>query len=91
MAVQTVPAKLAHQHMEHLAPGLALLKEILPFRRTPKLAIEANIPAGALNILIGGGSSRQRFGRPHGHRQGFSFTGSIPTGIAIGESAMGPD
>lgn len=60
----------------------------LTLLRIAELAMEAGLPAGALNVLTGGG----RVGKAlieHPGTDKVSFTGSVPTGIAVGRSAMG--
>lgn len=59
----------------------------LTILRIAELAIEAGLPAGALNVVTGGG----RVGKAlieHPDTDKVSFTGSVPTGIAVGKGAM---
>ncbi|WP_321871899.1 aldehyde dehydrogenase family protein [Paraburkholderia tropica] len=60
----------------------------LSLLRVAELAIEAGVPAGALNILNGTGSTGQKLIQ-HRDIAKVSFTGSVPTGIAVGQMAMG--
>ncbi|MGY2401155.1 aldehyde dehydrogenase family protein [Pseudomonas sp. SDO5271_S396] len=60
----------------------------LTILRIAELAIEAGLPPGVLNVLTGGGHvGRGLVEHPGTHK--VSFTGSVPTGIAVGRSAMG--
>ncbi len=60
----------------------------LTILRIAELAIEAGLPAGVLNVLTGGGHvGKGLIEHPGTHK--VSFTGSVPTGIAVGRSAMG--
>ncbi|WGK88110.1 aldehyde dehydrogenase family protein [Pseudomonas migulae] len=60
----------------------------LTILRIAELAIEAGLPAGALNVLTGGGLvGKGLIEHPGTHK--VSFTGSVPTGIAVGRSAIG--
>ncbi|MDC6684862.1 aldehyde dehydrogenase family protein, partial [Leclercia adecarboxylata] len=60
----------------------------LTILRIAELAIEAGLPAGVLNVLTGGGQvGKGLVEHPGTHK--VSFTGSVPTGIAVGRSAMG--
>jgi phenylacetaldehyde dehydrogenase len=60
----------------------------LTLLRIAELAIEAGLPAGVLNVLTGGGHvGKGLVEHPGTHK--VSFTGSVPTGIAVGRSAMG--
>ena len=60
----------------------------LTILRIAELAIEAGLPAGVLNVLTGGGHvGKGLVEHPGTHK--VSFTGSVPTGIAVGRSAMG--
>ena len=60
----------------------------LTILRIAELAIEAGLPAGVLNVLTGGGQvGKGLIEHPGTHK--VSFTGSVPTGIAVGRSAMG--
>lgn len=60
----------------------------LTILRIAELAIEAGLPAGALNVLTGGGQVGKGL-IEHPGTDKVSFTGSVPTGIAVGRSAMG--
>ncbi|MGE8483228.1 MAG: aldehyde dehydrogenase family protein [Pseudomonas sp.] len=60
----------------------------LTILRIAELAIEAGLPAGALNVLTGGGLIGKGL-IEHPGTDKVSFTGSVPTGIAVGQSAMG--
>lgn len=60
----------------------------LTILRIAELAIEAGLPAGALNVLTGGGPVGKGL-IEHPGTDKVSFTGSVPTGIAVGRSAMG--
>ena len=60
----------------------------LTILRIAELAIDAGLPAGALNVLTGGGSVGKGL-IEHPGTDKVSFTGSVPTGIAVGQSAMG--
>ncbi|NWN49743.1 aldehyde dehydrogenase family protein [Pseudomonas sp. MAFF 301514] len=60
----------------------------LTILRIAELAIEAGLPAGALNVLTGGGMVGKGLIEHPGTNK-VSFTGSVPTGIAVGQSAMG--
>lgn len=55
--------------------------------RIAELAGEAGLPAGALNVLTGGGMVGKALVE-HPGTDKVSFTGSVPTGIAVGQSAM---
>ncbi len=59
----------------------------LSLLRIAELAIEAGIPAGALNIVNGSGRIGQQL---IGHKDiaKVSFTGSVPTGVAVGKAAL---
>jgi len=60
----------------------------LTLLRIAELAIDAGLPAGVLNVLTGGGHvGKGLVEHPGTHK--VSFTGSVPTGIAVGRSAMG--
>ena len=60
----------------------------LTILRIAELAIEAGLPKGVLNVLTGGGQvGKGLVEHPGTHK--VSFTGSVPTGIAVGRSAMG--
>ncbi|TFH79875.1 MULTISPECIES: aldehyde dehydrogenase family protein [Pseudomonas] len=59
----------------------------LTILRIAELAIEAGVPAGVLNVVTGSG----RVGKTlieHPGTDKVSFTGSVPTGIAVGKGAM---
>ncbi|WP_419735732.1 aldehyde dehydrogenase family protein [Pseudomonas sp. COR18] len=60
----------------------------LTILRIAELAIEAGLPAGALNVLTGGGPVGKGL-IEHTGTDKVSFTGSVPTGIAVGQTAMG--
>lgn len=59
----------------------------LSLLRIAALALEAGIPAGALNIVNGSGRIGQQL---IGHKDvaKVSFTGSVPTGVAVGKAAL---
>ncbi|WP_412459851.1 aldehyde dehydrogenase family protein [Pseudomonas sp. SC11] len=56
--------------------------------RIAELATEAGLPAGALNVLTGAGQVGKAL-IEHPGTDKVSFTGSVPTGIAVGQAAMG--
>ncbi len=59
----------------------------LTLLRIAELAIEAGVPAGALNVVNGRGSAGQwLIEQPQVAK--VAFTGSVPTGIAVGKAAM---
>lgn len=59
----------------------------LTMLRIAELATEAGLPAGALNVISGaGGAGRLLISHPDTSK--VSFTGSVPTGIAVGRSAI---
>ncbi|QIB03228.1 aldehyde dehydrogenase family protein [Pseudomonas fluorescens] len=60
----------------------------LTILRIAELAIEAGLPAGALNVLTGGGQVGKGLIEHPGTNK-VSFTGSIPTGLTVGQAAMG--
>ncbi|WP_204128168.1 aldehyde dehydrogenase family protein [Pseudomonas ogarae] len=60
----------------------------LTILRIAELAIEAGLPAGALNVLTGGGQVGKGLIEHPGTNK-VSFTGSVPTGLAVGQAAMG--
>ncbi|MCO7517833.1 aldehyde dehydrogenase family protein [Pseudomonas guariconensis] len=60
----------------------------LTLLRVAELASEAGLPAGALNVLTGGGLVGKALVE-HPGTDKVSFTGSVPTGIAVGQAAMG--
>lgn len=55
--------------------------------RIAELATEAGLPAGALNVLTGAGQVGKAL-IEHPGTDKVSFTGSVPTGIAVGQAAM---
>ena len=58
----------------------------LTLLRIAELAIDAGLPAGVLNVLTGGGHvGKGLVEHPGTHK--VSFTGSVPTGIAVGRRA----
>ncbi|CAD5106895.1 aldehyde dehydrogenase family protein [Zestomonas carbonaria] len=59
----------------------------LTLLRLAELAIEAGIPAGALNVLNGTGEVGAKL-IEHPNVAKVSFTGSVPTGLKVGQSAM---
>jgi len=60
----------------------------LTILRIAELAIDAGLPAGVLNVITGGGlTGKVLVEHPGTHK--VSFTGSVPTGITVGRSAMG--
>jgi phenylacetaldehyde dehydrogenase len=60
----------------------------LTLLRIAELAVEAGLPAGVLNVLTGGGQVGKGL-IEHPGTDKVSFTGSVPTGIAVGRAAMG--
>ncbi|GLO57368.1 aldehyde dehydrogenase family protein [Pseudomonas sp. DCB_AW] len=60
----------------------------LTLLRIAELASEAGLPPGALNVLTGGGLVGKALVE-HPGTDKVSFTGSVPTGIAVGQAAMG--
>lgn len=62
----------------------------LSLLRLAELAIEAGIPAGVINVVTGKGDTGQYLIESPLVKK-VSFTGSIPTGIAIGKLAMSSD
>lgn len=58
--------------------------------RLAELAIEAGIPAGVINVVTGLGKTGQHL-IDSAFVQKVSFTGSVPTGIRIGQQAMQND
>jgi len=60
----------------------------LTLLRVAELAGQAGLPAGALNVLTGGGMVGKALVE-HPGTDKVSFTGSVPTGIAVGQAAMG--
>ncbi|MBC3475668.1 aldehyde dehydrogenase family protein [Pseudomonas taiwanensis] len=59
----------------------------LTILRIAELATQAGLPAGALNVITGSGLSGKAL-IDHPGTNKVSFTGSVPTGIAVGKSAM---
>jgi len=53
-----------------------------------KLALEVGLPAGVLNVVPGFGADAGAALSSHGGVDAISFTGSVPTGIEVGKSAM---
>lgn len=62
----------------------------LSLLRLAELAIEAGIPAGVINVVTGKGDTGQHLINSALVKK-VSFTGSVPTGIAIGKQAMAND
>ncbi|ENW81772.1 hypothetical protein F909_01456 [Acinetobacter sp. ANC 3929] len=62
----------------------------LSLLRLAELAIEAGIPAGVINVVTGAGQTGQHLIDSKLVKK-VSFTGSVPTGIAIGKQATGND
>ncbi|EJO35867.1 MULTISPECIES: aldehyde dehydrogenase family protein [Acinetobacter] len=62
----------------------------LSLLRLAELAIEAGIPAGVINVVTGKGDTGQHLINSLLVKK-VSFTGSVPTGIAIGKQAMVSD
>ncbi|EPG36987.1 aldehyde dehydrogenase family protein [Acinetobacter colistiniresistens] len=62
----------------------------LSLLRLAELAIEAGIPAGVINVVTGKGATGQHLINSPLVKK-VSFTGSVPTGIAIGQQAMKND
>ncbi|MFH3666855.1 NAD-dependent phenylacetaldehyde dehydrogenase [Acinetobacter baumannii] len=62
----------------------------LSLLRLAELAIEAGIPAGVINVVTGKGDTGQYLIESPLVKK-VSFTGSVPTGIAIGKLAMNSD
>lgn len=62
----------------------------LSLLRLAELAIEAGIPAGVINVVTGKGETGQYLIESPLVKK-VSFTGSVPTGIAIGKLAMSSD
>jgi phenylacetaldehyde dehydrogenase len=60
----------------------------LTILRIAELAMQAGLPAGALNVVTGGGLVGKGL-IEHSGTDKVSFTGSVPTGIAVGQTAMG--
>ncbi|NIE74806.1 aldehyde dehydrogenase family protein [Pantoea sp. Ap-967] len=59
----------------------------LSLLRIAELAVQAGIPAGALNIVNGSGRIGQQLIGHDGIAK-VSFTGSVPTGVAVGKAAL---
>ncbi|MCE6982266.1 aldehyde dehydrogenase family protein, partial [Pseudomonas frederiksbergensis] len=59
----------------------------LTILRIAELAIDAGLPAGALNVVTGAGLAGKAL-IEHPGTDKVSFTGSVPTGLAVGQSAM---
>lgn len=59
----------------------------LTLLRLAELAVEAGIPKGVINIVNGRGGVGQSL-IAHPHIAKVSLTGSVPTGLAVGKSAM---
>ncbi|MBA6058165.1 aldehyde dehydrogenase family protein [Pseudomonas juntendi] len=59
----------------------------LTILRIAELATQAGLPAGALNVVTGSGMTGKTL-IDHPGTNKVSFTGSVPTGIAVGKSAM---
>ncbi|WP_017346505.1 aldehyde dehydrogenase family protein [Pantoea sp. A4] len=59
----------------------------LTMLRIAELATEAGLPDGVLNVVCGGGDAGRQL-IAHSGTNKVSFTGSVPTGIAVGRSAM---
>ncbi|WP_062380615.1 aldehyde dehydrogenase family protein [Pseudomonas abietaniphila] len=62
----------------------------LSLLRLAELAIEAGIPPGVVNVVNGRGQVGQQLIEHEAVRK-VSFTGSVPTGIAVGKAAMAAD
>lgn len=60
----------------------------LTLQRIAELATEAGLPAGVLNVVTGAGHVGKAL-IEHPGTDKVSFTGSVPTGIAVGQAAMG--
>ncbi|CAM3916704.1 phenylacetaldehyde dehydrogenase [Kerstersia gyiorum] len=60
----------------------------LTLLRVAELAREAGLPDGVLNVLNGGGDVGRQLIEHDGTAK-VSFTGSVPTGIAVGRTALG--
>jgi phenylacetaldehyde dehydrogenase len=59
----------------------------LTILRIAELATEAGVPPGVFNVVTGGGMVAKALVE-HPDTDKVSFTGSVPTGIAVGQSAM---
>ncbi len=62
----------------------------LSLLRLAELALEAGIPAGVINVVTGNGDTGQHLIHSPLVKK-VSFTGSVPTGIAIGKQAISND
>lgn len=62
----------------------------LTLLRVAELAFEAGVPAGAFNVVNGTGQVGQQL-IAHAQVSKVAFTGSVPTGIAVGKAAMAAD
>lgn len=80
-----------------VAPALATgnVAVVKPAEQTPltaieigRLAVEVGLPAGVLNIVSGFGDEAGSALASHPGVDGVSFTGSVPTGIEVGQTAM---
>ncbi|WP_158059592.1 aldehyde dehydrogenase family protein [Halorussus halophilus] len=80
-----------------VAPALAAgnVAVVKPAEQTPvtavevgKLALDAGLPAGVLNVVPGYGHEAGAALSSHPSVDGVSFTGSVPTGIEVGKSAL---
>lgn len=60
----------------------------LTLLRVAELAKEAGIPDGVINVVNGSGRTLGPLLIGHPHCAKVSFTGSVPTGIAVGKEAM---
>ncbi|WLG25409.1 aldehyde dehydrogenase family protein [Pseudomonas sp. FP1154] len=60
----------------------------LTILRIAELAMDAGLPPGALNVVTGGGQVGKGLIEHPGTNK-VSFTGSVPTGLTVGQSAMG--
>jgi phenylacetaldehyde dehydrogenase len=60
----------------------------LTMLRIAELAVEAGLPAGVLNVLTGNGEVGKAL-IAHDGTNKVSFTGSVPTGIAVAQGAAG--
>ncbi|MDF0733116.1 aldehyde dehydrogenase family protein [Pseudomonas entomophila] len=59
----------------------------LTLLRVAELAVQAGVPAGAFNVVNGAGQVGQAL-IAHPRVAKVAFTGSVPTGIAVGKAAM---
>ncbi|MFC4550059.1 MULTISPECIES: aldehyde dehydrogenase family protein [Halorussus] len=80
-----------------VAPALATgnVAVVKPAEQTPvtalevgRLAVEVGIPDGVLNVVPGFGDEAGAALAEHPDVDGVSFTGSVPTGIEVGRTAM---